>query len=53
MLIKIYVTTQLIQIIHFNEITQYTHMTIVEALLLSKAILHTNEKEIKSYTLDY
>ena len=30
---KQYFTTQLIQIIHFNEITQYTHMNIVEHLL--------------------
>ena len=53
MLIKSYITTQLIQIIHFNEITQYTNMTIVEALLLSKTTLHINEREIKSYKFNY
>ena len=30
MLIRSYITTQLIQIIHFNEITQYTNMITVE-----------------------
>ena len=53
MLIKSYITTQLIQIIHFNEITQYTNMIIVERLLYSKTILHINEKVIKSYKFKY
>ena len=35
MLIKSYITTQPIQIMHFNEITQYTNMITVEVLLFS------------------
>ena len=49
MLTKSYITTQLIQIIHFNEITQYTNMIIVGRMLYSKISLHINEKVIKSY----
>ena len=51
--IKSYITTQLIHIIHSNEITQYTNMIIVEGLSHSKAISHINEKVAKSYTDNY
>ena len=44
---------QLIQIRHFNEITQYTNMITVEVVLLSKTILHINEKVTKSYKFNY
>ena len=53
MLIKSYITTQLIQIIHFNEITQYTNMTIVEVLLYRTISSHINEKVTKSYEFNY
>ena len=36
MLIKSYITTQLIHIIHFNEIAQHTNTITVEVLVLSK-----------------
>ena len=53
MLIKRYITIIIIHIIPFDEMTQYTHMAIVEHLLHSKAILHINEKVTKSYTFHY
>ena len=37
-------TTQLIQIIHSIEITQYTDMIVVGVIFYSKTISHTNEK---------
>ena len=53
MLINNYITTQLTQNIHPNEITQYTNMIIVEALSHSTTISHINEKVTKSYTFKY
>ena len=44
MLIKSYIATQRIQIIHFNEITQYTNMTTVEVSLLSKTMFTYQRK---------
>ena len=38
MLIRSYITTQLIQITHFNEMSRYTNMAIAGPLLLSKTI---------------
>ena len=49
MLIESHSTTQLIQIIHPNEITQYTNMITVEVLFNNKTTSHINEKVIKSY----
>ena len=53
MLIKSYSTTQLIHIIHFNEITQYTNMVIVKASLHKIIISYINEKVTKSYKFNY
>ena len=53
MLINNDITTQLIQIIHSNEIAQYTNMITVEVLLYSETISHINEKVTKSYTFNY
>ena len=53
MLIKSDIATQLIQVIHFNEITQYTNMVTVEVLFYNKTISHINEKATKSYTFNY
>ena len=43
-----YITTQLIDIIYFNEITPYRNMITAEALLHSKIISHTEERRIRS-----
>ena len=45
---KKYITTQPIQIIHFNEITQYTNVIIVGRIFYSKTTLHISGKVIKS-----
>ena len=49
MSIKNYITTQLIHIIHFNEITQYTNMIAVEVLPYRTISSRINEKVLKSH----
>ena len=53
MLIESYSTMIIIQIIPFNEITQYTNMTIVEHLLYRTISSHISEKVSKSYKFNY
>ena len=52
MSVTIYIITQAIQIIHLNEITQYTNVAI-EQMFYNSIISHINEKVTKSYKFNY